>query len=153
MAKESGFSRAPTDRQSRRGTARALLAGLHARQPTVAFSGRKERVVKHTVEVDGPRAALEATGYLSQEAGEALSELMKDLTRMGVVEVELDISRCSPICMRGLERLLHAKFDLACAGVQMTFGQSTPMLSKVFGLMGLRPDGEPQIVDTDASCD
>ena len=95
------------------------------------------------VDLDGSKGSVRVTGYLSQSAGEQLSKLLRDLGKMGIAEIGLDISLCSPIGVGALERLLEAKFDLACRDVQVIFGRSTPTLAKVFGLMGLRPDGEP----------
>lgn len=83
------------------------------------------------------------TGYLSLRAGENLSDLLCDIGKMGATSIYLDLSQCSPICVGGLERLLEGKFDLASRGIQLTFHRSTPTLSKVLGIMGLQPDGEP----------
>ena len=96
-----------------------------------------------SVDLAEPRASVRATGYLSQQAAENLSVLLRDLGRMDLREINVDISRCSPVCVRGLEKLLETKFELETGGIRLVFGRSTPTLTKVFLLMGLQPDGEP----------
>ena len=97
------------------------------------------------VDLDGSKAKVWVTGYLSQSAGEQLSKLLRDLGKMGIADIGLDISLCSPVGVGALERLLETKFDLAGQDVRVVFGRSTPTLAKVFGLMGLRPNGEPAL--------
>ncbi len=82
------------------------------------------------------------TGYLSRQAGENLSVLLRDLGRMDIFEIELDLSQCSPVCVGALETLLDCKFRLAARGVRMVFSKRQPAVSKVFQIMGLRQDGE-----------
>lgn len=91
---------------------------------------------------DGSRARIRLTGYLSLKAGENVSVLLRDLGRMDLNEIYLDISKCSPVCVGALEILLESKFRLSGLGVRVVFSHSPPTISKVFQIMGLRPDGE-----------
>ncbi len=103
-----------------------------------------------SLDLAGPRAGLRATGYLSQQAGENLSVLLRDLGRMEIAAIDLDLSQCSPVAVGALETLLDRKFRLAGDGVQLSFGHAPPTIAKVFQLMGLRPDGE--LPDADSRC-
>ncbi len=100
-----------------------------------------------SLELDGPSARIRATGYLSRQAGENLSVLLRDLGRMDIFELDLDLSQCSPVCVGALETLLDCKFQLADHGVKVVFSQRQPAVSKVFQIMGLRPDGELPATD------
>ena len=95
-----------------------------------------------SLDLDGPGARIRVTGYLSRQAGENLSVLLRDLGRMDIFEIELDLSQCSPVCVGALETLLDCKFRLAARGVRMVFSKLQPAVSKVFQIMGLRQDGE-----------
>ena len=95
-----------------------------------------------SLDLDGERAVIRATGYLSLQAGENLSVLLRDLGRMEIREIGLDIAGCSPVCIAALENLLDRKFQLAHHGVNMTFSRPSRSVSKVFQIMGLRPNGE-----------
>ena len=96
-----------------------------------------------SLNLDGRLARIRVTGYLSRQAGENLSVLLRDLGRMEIVEIHLDISQCSPVCVGALELLLDAKFRLAASGVAVHFRQPPATVSRVFEIMGLRSDGEP----------
>lgn len=97
-----------------------------------------------SLELDGSRARILTTGYLSRKAGENLSVLLRDLGRMEIGEIHLDISQSSPVCVGALESLLDAKFRLSARGVAVHFGQPPRTVSKVFEIMGLESDGEPR---------
>lgn len=99
-------------------------------------------MVNLSLDLDEPRARIRATGYLNRQAGENLSALLRDLGRMDIVDLELDLSQCSPVCVGALEVLLDCKFRLAGEGVRVVFSKPKPTVSKVFQIMGLRPDGE-----------
>lgn len=114
---------------------------------TVASCFRKDGIVELSVDLSGRRVSVRVCGYLSLQAGRNLSALLGDLGRMKVVEIYLDISRCSPVCVGALESLLERKFQLDTVGVKLVFGPSTRTLTKVFGIMGLRPDGDPSRVN------
>ena len=98
-----------------------------------------------SLDLDGQLARIRVTGYLSRQAGENLSVLLRDLGRMEIVEIRLDISQCSPVCVGALELLLDAKFRLAASGVSVHFSQPPPTVSRVFEIMGLRSNGEPLV--------
>lgn len=98
--------------------------------------------VNLSLDLSGSRAVVRVTGYLSQQAGKNLAVLLNDLGRMEIRVVDLDISRCTPVCMGGLETVLDVKFVLARAGVKVRFSHSPPTVAKVFRLMGLGSDGE-----------
>lgn len=98
--------------------------------------------VNLSLDLDGRRAVVRATGYLSLQAGENLSVLLRDLGRMEIDEIRLDIAACSPVCITALESLLDRKFRLAHSGVNLTFSRPPVTVSKVFQIMGLRPNGE-----------
>jgi len=98
--------------------------------------------VNLSLDWDGSRARIRLTGYLSLQAGENVSVLLRDLGRMDLDEIDLDLSRCSPVCIGALESLLEVKFRLSGHGVRVKFRHSPPTLSKVFQIMGLRADGE-----------
>lgn len=95
-----------------------------------------------SLDLDGERAAIRATGYLSLQAGENLSVLLRDLGRMEIREINLDLAECSPVCIAALESLLDRKFRLAHNGVDLTFCRPPQTVSKVFQIMGLRSNGE-----------
>ena len=100
-----------------------------------------------SLELDGQGARIRVTGYLSRPAGENLSVLLRDLGRMEIRRLVLDISQCSLVCVGALETLLDTKFQLAAVGVTVHFGQPPPTVSKVFEIMGLQSDGEPVVPD------
>ncbi len=95
-----------------------------------------------SLELDGHQATIRATGYLSLQASENLSILLRDLGRMDISELSLDISRCSPVCVGALETLLDTKFRLANDGVALVFSRPPQAVSRVFQIMGLKSDGE-----------
>ena len=95
-----------------------------------------------SLELDGHRATIRATGYLSLQASENLSILLRDLGRMDIVELYLDISQCSPVCVGALETLLETKFRLASEGVALVFSRPPQAVSRVFQIMGLGANGE-----------
>lgn len=119
--------------------------------PGVALETRKDGKVNLSLELDGPWARIRATGYLSRQAGENLSVLLRDLGRMDIFEIELDLSQCSPVCVGALETLLDCKFHLADHRVKVVFSQRQPAVSKVFQIMGLHPDGELPATDSPRS--
>lgn len=96
-----------------------------------------------SLELNGSRATIRVTGYLSRPAGENLSVLLRDLGRMEVRSLTVDISGCSPVCVGALEALLDAKFRLAAIGVAVHLSQPPSTVRKVFQIMGLQSDGEP----------
>ena len=98
-----------------------------------------------SLDLDGQRAEIRVNGYLSVDAGQNLSVLLRDLGRMHIREIHLDIARCSPVCVGALECLLDAKFCLAHEGVELVFREPPQTVSKVFQIMGLRADGELQV--------
>ena len=98
--------------------------------------------VNLSLDLDGERAVIRATGYLSLQAGENLSVLLRDLGRMEIHEISLDIAGCSPVCIAALESVLDRKFRLAHEGVVLSFCRPPQTVSKVFQIMGLRSDGE-----------
>lgn len=100
-------------------------------------------MVNLSLDLDGAAARIRVTGYLSRPAGENLSVLLRDLGRMEIVEIQLDLSRCSPVCVGALEVLLDTKFRLAGSGIGIRFNRPPATVSKVFEIMGLEPDGEP----------
>lgn len=100
------------------------------------------------LDLDGPRARIRATGYLSRQAGENLAVLLRDLGTMEISEIELDLSQCSPVCVGALETLLECKFRLAGDGVRVVFSRRQPVVSKAFQIMGLRHDGELPATDS-----
>ena len=95
-----------------------------------------------SLDLEESRATLRASGYLSLQAGENLAILVRDLGRMEVVEIDLDLSECSPVVVAALEILLDRKYRLAEEGVQLSFGPPPPTVAKVFQIMGLQADGE-----------
>lgn len=95
-----------------------------------------------SLELDGPRAMIRTSGYLSVQASENLSVLLRDLGSMDIFELNLDISRCSPVCVGALENLLDTKFRLANEGVTLVFSRPPQAVSRVFQIMGLKSDGE-----------
>ena len=95
-----------------------------------------------SLDLDDERAVIRATGYLSLQAGENLSVLLRDLGRMEIHQISLDIAECSPVCIAALESLLDRKFRLAQSGVHLTFCRPPQTVSKVFKIMGLRSSGE-----------
>lgn len=105
--------------------------------------------VNLSLDLDGRRAVIRVTGYLSLQAGDNLSVLLRDLGRMEIHEIRLDIAECSPVCIRALESLLDRKFRLAHNGVHLTFNRPPQTVSKVFQIMGLRPNGE-LLTDSDS---
>jgi len=107
--------------------------------------------VNLSLDLDGTGARIRATGYLSRQAGENLSVLLRDLGRMDIFEIELDLSQCSPVCVGALETLLDCKFRLAGRGVRMVFSKPQPAVSKVFQIMGLQQDGELPATDNPRS--
>lgn len=96
-----------------------------------------------SLDMEGPWARIRATGYLSRQAGENLSVLMRDLGKMEIREIELDLSRCSPVCVGALEVLLDCKFRLGGSGVTVAFaGRPPAAVTRAFQIMGLKDDGE-----------
>ena len=96
-----------------------------------------------SLEMNDSSARIRASGYLNRRAGENLSVLLRDLAKMEITEIEVDLSQCSPVCVGALELLLDRKFQLAATGVKVVFGSLQPAVSRAFEIMGLRADGEP----------
>jgi hypothetical protein len=99
--------------------------------------------VNLSLEMNESWARIRVAGYLNRGAGENLSVLLRDLARMDIAEIEIDLSQCSPVCVGALELLLDRKFQLAARGVKVVFGSRQPAVSRAFEIMGLRADGEP----------
>jgi hypothetical protein len=102
----------------------------------------RTNVVDLSLELDGHRATIRATGYLSLQASENLCILLRDLGRMDILELCLDLSQCSPVCVGALETLLDTKFRLANEGVALEFERPPHTVSRVFQIMGLGANGE-----------
>ena len=98
-----------------------------------------------SLDLIGQRAEIRVTGYLSVDAGRNLSVLLRDLGRMHIREIHLDIAQCSPVCVGALEHLLDVKFCLGHEGVELVFTRPPLTVSKVFQIMGLQADGEPLV--------
>lgn len=96
-----------------------------------------------SLDLDGPKASIRVTGYLSVQAGKNLAVLLEDLGRLGSSIIELDLSDCSPVCVGALEVLLGSKFELFGKGVEVGFLHPPSTVSKTFEIMGLAADGEP----------
>lgn len=95
-----------------------------------------------SLDLEANQARIRASGYLSRQASKNLAVLLKDLGRMGVETLHLDLSECSPVCVGALETLLDVKFFLAGLGVSLRFAQPPPSVSRVFEIMGLQSNGE-----------